>query len=290
MDFMPSPEPLAKGRFSAGESWLSGIFFKTAFHFLLPLAVLAALSWLPTAQGQDIVFRLPPVKSSIRIENQPVAIVASGMISRVSGNRNENVFQLELHADLSDLQENLTDILRSELDKSERCGERIAMQHAALMPSDPSGVVIAQLHFERWACTKVFGKQVPNKLVGGNAKIQAKLTPQVDGNSVRLVPELGTIEADGALGALLRSGEFGAKLREKIRVALLSAMQKGTDFSATLPPAIQGLVSIESVKFEDAGSGRLALTVEAELRISKEQLSLLARQLKDRASSPDRVN
>jgi len=276
---MPSREPRSPG-----------IFSKTALRSLLLLAGLAALRWRAAGQERDVLFRLPPVKSSVRIENQPVTIIASGMISRVSRNPDQNVFKLELNADLSDLQESLTNILRTQLDKSDRCGERIAIQHAVLTPADPASGVIAQFHFERWACTKVFGKQVPNKLVAGDGKIEAKLTPQADENSVRLVPELGTVEADGSLGALLRSGELGAKLREKIRAALLSAMQKGTDFNATLPPAIQGLLSIEGVRFKDFGSGRLGLVVDAELRISKEQLSLLGRQLKERASSPEGVN
>jgi len=49
---------------------------------------------------------------------------------------------------------------------------------------------------------------------------------------VRLQPELGTIQADGSLGELLRAGPVEQMLREKICYALLSATEKGTNFRA----------------------------------------------------------
>src|SRR5208283_117937 len=125
----------------------------------------------------------------------------------------------------------------SQLNKSERCGERIEIQHATLNPSEPASVVTAQLHYERWACTKMFGKEAAHRLVGGNAVVQLKLTPEVDDSrTVRLQPELGPIQADGSLGELLRAGPFEQMLREKISHSLTSATEKGTNFSETLPP------------------------------------------------------
>jgi hypothetical protein len=56
----------------------------------------------------------------------------------------------------------------------------------------------------------MLGKERPNKPIGGNGVIEVKLTPTVDqGTTVRLVPVVGRIEADGALGELLRSGSLG---------------------------------------------------------------------------------
>ena len=46
---------------------------------------------------------------------------------------------------------------------------------------------------------------------------------------LRLAPELGASEAGGSLGELLRSGTLGDLLREKMRSAIPSALQKGTD-------------------------------------------------------------
>ena len=70
--------------------------------------------------------------------------------------------------------------------------------------------MVSQLHYERWKCIRMLGKERPNKPIGGNGVIEVKLTPTVDqGTTVRLVPVVGRIEADGALGELLRSGSLG---------------------------------------------------------------------------------
>jgi hypothetical protein len=262
-------------------------FPKNGFIILvLALSTLTTFVSSAHASGQDLTFKIPPVKIPVNVENQPIEVVASGVISRVAAERGQNVFKLELVADLSDLQQSITQILRSQLNKSDRCGERIAIQNATLTPMAPASVVLAHVHFERWTCVKVFGKERPNKLVGGNGTIEVKLTPAVEQQStLKLVPEVGRVEAEGPLGELLRSGSLGASLREKITKALLSAMQKGTNFKATLPPAVQDYATIEDARFQDVGSGSLGVVLDGRIQISNEQIKLLANQLKERLSS-----
>jgi hypothetical protein len=255
-----------------------------ALAAFLTVSIVKRISFGET-RGQGLTLQIPPVKTSVDIENQPVIITASGSITMISRTRDLVAFRLTLQADLSDLQQNATVVLRSALNKSDRCGEHIDIQHADLSPADPAGVVTAQLHYERWACTKAFGKQTPHRLVGGNAVVQIKLTPVVEeAHTVRLQPELDSIRADGSLGELLRSGPFGQMLREKISQAMVSAMQKGTTFNATLPPVAQEYASLQSARFKDAGSGRLALILDGEIHISSDQVQLLKDQLKERAS------
>ena len=97
------------------------------------LAVMLALAIfsLPV-KAQKISLKIPPVKTSVEIENQPVTITASGNISQVRAPRGQNAFQLELMADLSDLQHNITMILRTALNREDRCGDHIDIQHAML--------------------------------------------------------------------------------------------------------------------------------------------------------------
>jgi hypothetical protein len=240
-----------------------------------------------SARAQNLTFRVPPVKIPFTVKDQAVTITASALISMVSKDRDVNLFKLELTADLADLQQNMTGLLSAQLDKDDHCGERIAIEHATLTPADPASLAVVQLHYERWACAKVFGKQQAKKLVGGNAMVPVKLTPGVEQNNteLQLVPEVGTIEADGSLGELLRSGTVGAMIREKIRTAILSAMQKGTNLSATLPPAAQGYATIQNAEFKDAGAGRLEVVLDGQIRITKEQVQELSKQLKERIAA-----
>jgi hypothetical protein len=239
---------------------------------------------IPNAQPQNLNFKIPPVKIPLTIKDQSVNITASALISQVSKDHDQNIFKLELTADLAELQQNMTALLSSQLDKDDRCGDRVTITNATLVPADPAAIATVQLHYERWACAKVFGKQQTKRLVGGNAVVPVKLTPGIseDKTELRLVPDVGAIEADGSLGELLRSGALGATIQEKVQAAILNALQKGTNLSATLPPAAQPYATIENAQFKDAGAGRLTLVLDGQVRITKEQVQLLAKQVKER--------
>jgi hypothetical protein len=250
---------------------------------LVLMGVAMALCIAP-ARAQNVTFKVPPVKIPLKIKEQSVTITASAVVSLRSKDAETSIFRLELSADLGELQQNMTALLASQLDKDDPCGERMTIEHADLTPVEPASVAVVQLHYERWACAKVLGKEKSKRLVGGNAVIEVKLTPVIEenGTGLRLVPEVGKIDADGSLGELLRSGSLGDMLRDKIRTSILSAMQKGTDLSATLPPAIQGHATIQTAEFKDGGGGRLMVVLAGEGQITKEQIKALTRQIKER--------
>jgi hypothetical protein len=256
------------------------------------LAILAIETSPVPAQAEANTFRIPPVKIPLTVKDQSIPITASALLSLISSDRDVSVFRLELTGDLAALQQNMTPLLSSQLDKDDHCGERITIQNATLTPADPASIAAVQLHYERWACAKVLGKQQAKKLVGGNAMIPVKLTPGIEkeNTELRLVPEVGTIQADGSLGELLRSGALGEMIREKIRNAILSALQKGTNLSATLPPAVQGYVTLQGAEFKDAGAGRLDVILAGEIRITKAQVQMLSKQVKERLDSQREKN
>ena len=240
---------------------------------------------LPTGEEQ-LAFDLSPVQNSVNVGNQLIGITASGKISKVTAEGGQNVFKLEMVADLIDLQQNISALLRSELDKSDPCGERIRIQRATLTPSLPASLVVTQLHFELWACETTLGKRTAQEVVEGDGTISMKVTPaiQKDG-SLRLVRENGVVEASGAVGEMLRTGSLGETLRERITGALLSVIQKGIDAKATLPASVRGSTTMASAKFQSGGLGNLNIILNGEIRISDEQTKLLASQLKERASA-----
>lgn len=249
------------------------------------IIVLFAFAACPNfAAAQSRTFKIPPVNVPLRIKDQDLTVVASGLITLLRKNGGENLLNLELNADLSDLQQNLTPLLSSELDKDDRCGDRIQIRDATIVPIEPSSLAVVHLHFERWACAKLFGKQQTKRLIGGNAVVQMKLIPAVGENhtELRLLAELGSIEADGSLGELLRTGNFGVLLRDKIQTAILSKVQKGLDLATILPPVLQGCVTIQDARFRDGGCGRLLAVLDGQIQITDEQLRTLSKQLKNR--------
>ena len=241
-----------------------------------------------SARAQNAVIKIPPVKIPLDVKDQHITIATSAVLTISSSkDRNLRILHLALTGDLADLQRNLTPLLSSQLDKDDHCGDRIAIQNATLTPADPAGLAVVQLHVERWACIKVMGKQAAKRLVGGDAQIPIKLTPQIDDDhtSLRLVPEVGEIQADGSLGELLRSGVLGDAIREKVHNSIQSALQKATNMAATLPPAAQDYVTIQSAEFKDAGDGRLLVVLDGEARITQEQLRVLTDQVKERIAA-----
>jgi hypothetical protein len=223
---------------------------------------------------KDFVLNFPAVKNSLNFANQPVAVTTSALISRSSGQDSQNTFSFQLTSDLSDLQQNITAVLRSALNKTETCGERIEIQNAALTPLAPASLVTINLHYERWAC---FGRQT-SELVQGNGSAEFKLTPAVgtDG-ALRLIPQIGRVNAEGRLAELLRSDSLGEALRDKIAEALLPALQ-GTAYKKLLPPAAQADVTLRRTQFEGTGSGKLSVVLDGEIQVPSDKVAALTGQ------------
>jgi hypothetical protein len=225
----------------------------------------------------------------LNVSGQPIAITISGAISESPAGRGEGAqtFNFNLRADLRDFQDHLTPLLQSQLNQSNRCGERMSVEDAAIVPAAPAAHLTVRVHFEKWACIKAFGKENAKRLVGGDGTVQMVLTPAIEpggaqGNAVRLDAEVGNIEADGSLGELLRSGSLGTALREKIRESILKAVQRSTELGDVLPAQAQPFVAIRSVAFGDDANGGLALKIAGGLLVPAQQVSSLLAQFHDR--------
>ncbi len=278
------------------------------------LALGGEMSIVFPSAGQNLAFSLPQVTNSVDIAGQSIAIPASGAISRTStGNsagtsassaeNGRNLFTLKLVADLSELQQNIAAILRAGLNRFPRCGERIQVQDATLIPMAPASVVMAHMHFERWICPLGPSGQSPTQLASGEGEIEIKLTPSVvpgsapssvpntdqrvspQSSRLALTAEISRVDADALFRDSLRSGDLGDNLREQVAASLLSALQKGADPNATLPPVAMQLATIQKAQFENSGAEQLSLVIDGQLELSDEQTKQFATQLNQRLSA-----
>ena len=192
------------------------------------LALAREMSILFDAADAGVTFSLPPVTNSVTIDGEDITIPTTGAVVRKSSvtpslasatpsaENAPNIFSLKFVSDLSDVQQNITAILRAALNRSPRCGERIEIQQASLNPLAPaSSLVVADLHFERWVCpsdqTRVsLGAQSPTEVAAGNATLEVKLTPSLAAAQLNLVSEITRVQAAGMLRNSLRSGDLGA--------------------------------------------------------------------------------
>ena len=232
------------------------------------------------ASGQDQAFTLPSSSHAVSIANQTIAVPVSGSLAQISSQGGTRTFKLALSADLTDLQQNITELLRSQLDASEDCGQRIAVRQATLAPSTPTGLLVMKLHFERWTCSRMFGQQTSNELAEGDGTVEIKLTASVEKpNMLKIAAAFGRIDATGMLAEALRSGSLGEDVRNTVAQSILSAAQTGSDFKATLPPAVQSSAVIQTARFQDTGVGGLSMVLDGQIEISDQQADALASQL-----------
>jgi len=242
--------------------------------------LLIALVLCPHAIAADQAIVLPPLRTSLNVDDQPVAVVVSGSVAKVSADKERDVFRVTIDAGLADLQDRITPIMRAQLNKDDRCGERLSIEQATLAPAAPSGTLSASLHYEKWACIRAFHKDVAKRLAGGDGVVEVRLTPAVrDGDAVRLNVELGAIQADGSIGEMLRSPTFADALRDKIAKAL-----DKVQLEMVIPPALRGAARIEEVSFADAGGGRLTLRIRGTVTIPARDANALLERLAAPAS------
>lgn len=232
--------------------------------------ILAAQGW-----AEDLEFKIPPATASLDVKGQAVKITAWGAVSSSA----QGPFRLALTADLSDLQDNIGALLASQLERSDRCGERLSVESATLAPASPAAILTAHVHYERFACAKAFGREMVKRLVGGNAVIAVKLTPSAGAGGIAMAPEVQKIDADGSLGELLRSGSLGTTVKEKIASSVEGSIRKGLDLKSALPPEAAAVATLGSARFVSGKDGRLWFAVDGEVHMSAAQLRAQAGRL-----------
>jgi hypothetical protein len=232
------------------------------------------------ASAADLFVEIPPLKTTLPIAGESVVVIASGHISMTA----TQLFRVNLTADLSDLQEKITSILKAELTQENRCGDRLSVDRAELTAEPHAALLTAWVHYEKWGCAKAFGKEMVKKLVGGNGVLKVRLTPAVESpENVRLHADVVSMDADGSLGDVLRSGSFGASFQEKIRKTLVSDLERSTNLRAALPPAAREIARIHAAEFGPDAGHRLQLTVSGEVELSAEQAEAISGQLRSLA-------
>jgi hypothetical protein len=228
------------------------------------------------ASGNDLAFAFTPVKTIANIGNQSTAVTLSGALSQISADGGQRKFKLQMVADLIDLQQNLTPLLRPQIERGKACGERLLLRQATIAPAAPASVLVLQLHYERWSCRGSFSSE----LAEGDGTVEMKLTPAVEkSNTLKLTAEYSRIDASGMMGDSLRSGDLGDDLRDAVTQSILPAIRAGVDFKAALPAAVQSSAVVQTARFQDASAGRLTVVLEGQMEVSNDQVNLMASQL-----------
>lgn len=232
---------------------------------------------LPDPAEEQPIFTMPPSTSSVTIGNQTIAVRTSATISRAPAANLDNLVHLQMSSNLGDLQQSIVPILQAQLAHSDPCGERVAIQQAVVSTSSPTTEVWVQLHFERWACLGASASKTPMEVMEANGTMTVKVTPKVEKDgSLSILTRIETVEANGMLAEMLRSGLLGDTVREKIRKSFVTALQNGLKLNAALLSMGPDSAAIETAKFvRDSNGGTLAIALDGHLHLSGEQVATL---------------
>jgi hypothetical protein len=231
---------------------------------------------IDTSTALGPVYALARVKNLAKISNESITVGVSGSLAQMSAENGQHAYKLALTDDLSDLQVNITRVMRAQLNRYENCGQRVDIRSAALIPSAPASTLTVQLHYERWTCIRSFGSTSATELAGGDGSVDIRLTAAVEGNALKVKPQFGRTDATGMLGDALKTGSLGEDVRDAAAGTLLSVLQAGSDFKVTLPPAAQGTATLQAARFQDAGAGVLIAILDGQAQLSDEQATLSA--------------
>jgi hypothetical protein len=263
---------------------------KTLTGFQTQQLVLATeMSIVVTPAGEETTFNLPALPNRINISGQSLAIPSSGVVVRTSKENGHNVFTLTLDADLFDLQQNITDVLSSALNRSPNCGERVELKQAVFVPAAPASLVTIHLHYERWICAPGGGTASPTEAIASDGSLEVKLTPTLSqtmsqSSGLGLDSEIVRADSTGSLRNMLRSGDLGDNLRQQIATTILAVLRQATNPDSVLPASAKENLSLQKAQFQNAGSDKLSFRLNGELQFSDEQAKLFADQLKHRPS------
>jgi hypothetical protein len=239
------------------------------------------------ASGDDQTFRLPAVKSTENIGGQTIAFTTSGELAQVTAEGGRRTFKLEMVADLTDLQRNITDLLRGQFDKTGSCGEQLTIRQASIAPANVVSSLNVQLHYERWICLRTGGQPTSTLLAESDGSVDMKLTLSVDPSSnLKLTSEVSRVDATGMMGESLRTGDLGSQLRDKVSRSILTALQNGVDLKTALPPAVKDAAAVHEARFHDAGAGILSVVFDGQIELSNDQVNLMASQLNQSLAAP----
>lgn len=237
------------------------------------------------ADAQDVTFNLPAVKTTPLVADERVQVTVSSILSQTATDAGKRTFRLVMMGDFSELQRNLTEVLRAVVRNNRSCGEHLTVQRAVLVPSAPFGTLHLQLHYERWSCMHLSGQSSATEIAESNGDAEMRLVPAMSDGGLHLKAEFEQIDATGMMADSLRNGDLGSDLREKVEQAVLTAMRSAADFKTVLPPALQGTATLDAAKFEDTGAGDLALMLQGKAQLTDEQAKSLASQLNQTLSA-----
>jgi len=229
----------------------------------------------------ELTFSLTSTDST-NIGATPIVIPVSAEMSRTSSRDGSNTFAVKIEADLSNLQDKIMEVLRTQIDQASACGERAEIRESMLVPEAPASRIYTRVHAERWVCPTT-GRGEPMEVASGEGSFELRLVPSIgkDGK-LALDSQISHVEGNEFTRNLLL-GNAGQIFKDKIMASVASAIQSAAE-SQLVPTSAKESPTMEKPEFRQV-SGRLTFVLIERTQMSDQQTQDFARQLAQRSSA-----
>ena len=222
--------------------------------------------------------------NSMNFGTTEISIPVSADIARTSSVDGSNIFAEKVVADLSNVQDKIREILRTQIEHAPACGERTQIREAMLVADSPAIRIFTRVHVEHWICPG--GRGQPMEVATGEGSLELRLTPSVEKDEkLGLDSQISHVDGDVFARDLL-VGDVGQVFKEKITAAVASCIQKAAQ-SQLLPTSVGPLTNADRPEFRQT-AGRLTLVLNERLQLSDQQTQAFASQMKQSVSAQQR--
>jgi hypothetical protein len=222
--------------------------------------------------------------NSMNFGTTEISIPVSADISRTSSVDGNNIFAEKVVADLSNLQDKIREILRTQIERAPACGERTEIREAMLVTDAPAIRIFTRVHVEHWICPGGHGQAM--EVATGEGSLELRLTPSVEKDGkLGLDSQISHVDGDVFARDLL-VGDVGQMFKEKITAAVAACIQKAAQ-PQLLPTSAGPLTNADRPEFRQT-AGRLALVLNERMQLSDQQTQAFASQMKQYMSAQQR--
>ena len=238
------------------------------------------LSATPAAASEPFSIPFAPFTVSVPVEDRLITIAISGTATAVDLGDALDV-RADITVSLADLQSQIAAIVQKKMNRDDDCNEKLRVNTVDLRATPPIATLAAAAHYEKWACAM----GIKTRLFEQNGDVRLAVVPVVEPDTIRVTFTLLSVDADGALGGLLRDEIFGAWLLDQLR-GLIPKNVTVARLRDALPAVLHEIpAALTDVAIVDSGGGVPAIRGTLKMKIGADKMLAILSALQEKGKS-----
>jgi len=225
------------------------------------------LSAAPVAASEPFSIPFAPFTVSVPVEDRLIKIAISGTATAVDLGDALDV-RADITVSLADLRAQIAAIVQKKMNRDDDCNEKLRVNTVDLLATPPTATLTASAHYEKWACAL----GIKTRLFEQNGDVRLAVAPTVAADAIQVTFTLLSVDADGALGGLLRDEIFGVWILDQLR-GLIPKSITVARLRDALPAVLHEIpAALTDVAIVDTGGGVPAIRGTLKMKIGADKM------------------